>query len=361
MERTYYTERENPSTFKITGARSQQGTVDMDAADNLIPWVTKKPTAIIGSTGFVGSNLVSKTKFSYCFNSANIEDAHRQSFSLVVCCAAPGSMQDANRDPAADADRIESICDSLDKISADCFVLISTIATLEGFGQQADETTHRYEQHLAYGLNRHKLELFCQDRFENSIILRLPALYGLGLKKNFVFDILEPAPGFLKLELFQKLLSQAPVMIRDEIASHYNTDTKTGLAFLDRNSLNNSPARGSIEDFLIEANFDASRFTNPGSTFQYYGLDRLASDIKLALHNDIDLLHLSPEPLAADTIARRLAGRTLGSQTAKLHHEDMHTGHAGLWGESGHYIEASHNVLARLDSFAKNYRASKGR
>ena len=41
-----------------------------------------------------------------------------------------------------------------------------------------------------YGYNRLRIENFIRDNFDDYLIVRLPALFGWKLKKNFFFDIL---------------------------------------------------------------------------------------------------------------------------------------------------------------------------
>jgi hypothetical protein len=42
-------------------------------------------SALIGHTGFVGSNLADQCNYSDCFNSKNISEMRGRSFDLVVC------------------------------------------------------------------------------------------------------------------------------------------------------------------------------------------------------------------------------------------------------------------------------------
>jgi hypothetical protein len=64
-------------------------------------------SALIGYTGFVGSNLLRQRTFDACFNSSNIDQINGRSFDLVVGCGARAEKWKANADPAADLDNIE--------------------------------------------------------------------------------------------------------------------------------------------------------------------------------------------------------------------------------------------------------------
>ncbi|WP_092685106.1 hypothetical protein [Albimonas donghaensis] len=74
---------------------------------------------------------------------------------------------------------------------------ISSIAVLEDFAGRDDEGSERFQQALAYGRRRRMLETFCAERFPRCSIVRLPALFGPGLRKNFIFDPMNPMPSML--------------------------------------------------------------------------------------------------------------------------------------------------------------------
>src|SRR5262245_4514902 len=150
--------------------------------------------ALIGATGLVGSNLARQHEFGATFNSRNITESADRAFEMLVCAAAPGSMFIANKFPERDAQTIDAICRSLEQISARRFVLISSIAVLARCDAGDDETTEAFQTELAYGRNRRALEIFCAEHFETCTVVRLPAVFGPGLQKNFLFDLLNPVP-----------------------------------------------------------------------------------------------------------------------------------------------------------------------
>ena len=165
--------------------------------------------AIVGSTGFVGQNLLAAHAFDGRFNSKNIEEMSGKSYDVIVCAAAPATMWAANKDPDGDLGNICRLIGHLKVVKARRFVLISTIVVLADAAAGFDEEAQQYETGKAYGRNRRLLETACVDLFPKTHILRLPALFGLGLKKNFLFDILNPAPSFLARDKFE-LASHAP-------------------------------------------------------------------------------------------------------------------------------------------------------
>lgn len=165
---------------------------------------------LIGHTGFVGQTLSRQHRFAAPFNSASISQAAGQDFATVVCAAAPGSMFEASRFPERDAKAIDGLISRLSSFRAKRFVLISTIAMLARFDGQATESTTAFQTEVPYGVNRRRLEVFCAGHFKDCLILRLPALFGPGLRKNFLFDMLNPVPSMLPPLRHAALLADLP-------------------------------------------------------------------------------------------------------------------------------------------------------
>ena len=58
--------------------------------------------ALIGHSGFVGSNLARQTRFDSTYNSSNIESIAGQEFDLLVCAGVRAEKWIANANPDAD-------------------------------------------------------------------------------------------------------------------------------------------------------------------------------------------------------------------------------------------------------------------
>ena len=145
--------------------------------------------ALIGHTGFVGGNLASQVAFDATYNSTNIEAIRGQAYELVVCAGAPGAKWKANKDPEGDRASIERLMSCLASVSADHAVLISTVDVYPDPIGVNEQTAIRQDHGSPYGRLRLLLEHFVAERFESTIV-RLPALFGPGLKKNAIYDIL---------------------------------------------------------------------------------------------------------------------------------------------------------------------------
>jgi len=306
--------------------------------------------ALIGYSGFVGGTLSGQHPFAAKFNTANIDAIDGREFDTVVCAAAPGSMFTANREPERDREQIGALIERLRRVKSRRFVLISSIAALADFGAGDDESTNAFQENLPYGRHRRELEAYCESHFENCLIVRLPALFGPGLRKNFVFDLLNPVPSIVSHVRLQAILDKVPSALHEKFSELYLPDP-TGICTLNRDSLNKSPYRIQLETAVREAKMSATQFHNPNSRFQYYDVSRLWSDINVATKNALQCVHLVTEPLLASAIHFRLFGTEMPHSEAKMHREDMHTRHAGLWGRKGPYLEDANAVLNRLKEF----------
>lgn len=139
-------------------------------------------TAIFGYTGFVGgwilNNVISYLPSSklHLYNSQNYTTARNNTFDTVYFAGLPAAKWIANSNPETDWKNITNIMEILRTVRVtQRFVLISTIDV--------------YENH-AYGKHRRLFEEFVQTQFAVYLILRLPALFGKGLKKNVLYDLL---------------------------------------------------------------------------------------------------------------------------------------------------------------------------
>ena len=303
--------------------------------------------ALIGSTGFVGSEIDGQHDFGVKLNSKTISSAAGQHFRTIVCAAAPGSMLEANRLPERDYQRIDQLVGQLSAIGAERFVLISTIAVLDSFAA-ADEASATFEAKTPYGVNRRRLEEFVADHFERSLVVRLPALFGEGLKKNFLFDLLNPVPSMLTREKLANLMSALPGDLATQAEAAYGWDETLSLFVIDRGLLERSGHRRALDEAVTALGASAVLFTNPESRFQFYDMSQLWPDIQLALDHGIDTLHLAPTPLAAGEIFEALKGQPMPASSARVHSEDMRTAHAGLWGKTGPYKATGDEVIAGI-------------
>ena len=152
---------------------------------------TSNPDALIGHTGFVGSNLMkARSEKLDVFNSKNIQDIRGRSYRRVVCAGVSAVKWLANKDPDKDREGIQTLIGCLRDVSADFFTLISTIDVYDRPIAVTEDARPVPAPMEAYGRHRLELEDFVAAHFERHLIVRLPALFGPGLKKNVIFDLM---------------------------------------------------------------------------------------------------------------------------------------------------------------------------
>jgi sugar phosphate isomerase/epimerase len=146
---------------------------------------------IVGYTGFVGSNLLQFYKFDSFFNSKNFHEAKNMYFDELYFVGIPAVKWYANKFPEEDNTIINNIKSILETIQVKKIILISTIDVYEYVDSKFDEDydCDIFNNHT-YGVNRYLFEDFVKKQFDNYHIIRLPALFGKGLKKNIIYDLM---------------------------------------------------------------------------------------------------------------------------------------------------------------------------
>lgn len=153
-------------------------------------------SALLGHTGFVGSNLKQQVRCMDFYNSKNIAHIHGREYDTVICSAVPAEKWKANRDPEGDKLTIERLCKDLQHVKANFFICISTIDVFPTMTHaNEDYSPMENETHHAYGTNRLAFERFVEKEFPNHLILRLPALFGPFMKKNYLYDLMNDNLG----------------------------------------------------------------------------------------------------------------------------------------------------------------------
>lgn len=255
--------------------------------------------ALIGHTGFVGSFLRAGGAFSDLFNSSNIQSIRDRHFDEIVCAGVPAVKWLANREPENDLIAIDRLLSPLFSCTARSFILISTIDVYPDPTVGADETAAiDGSSNHPYGRHRLMVEESIQAHFENTLIVRLPALFGRGLKKNIIFDLLN----------------------------------------------------GNQTDKI-----------NPATAFQWYDLERLNSDIAKARSQGLRLINLFPEPVATAAIIHEVfPGAKVGLPVSPAAHYRTKTAHSALYGGPEGFICSAAEAMSDLKAFVENQRTQAG-
>jgi len=248
-------------------------------------------TALIGYTGFVGGNLNRQLSFSEKYNTKNIGDIKGKNFDVVYCAGVSAVKWLANKEPEQDLGGIVPLLTALESVHTKRFVLLSTIDIYRNPAGVDEDTTISTDGLHAYGTHRRMVETFVQERFANHHIIRLPGLFGDGLKKNIIYDLMSD---------------------------------------------------NQVENVHADA------------IFQFYGLDTLSRDIQTVIDNDLFLVNFATEPVSVKDVVAHAFGKEFSNRpNDNPPHYDMKTKYAGMFGGSGTYISSRLQVLEQIKTYVE--------
>jgi nucleoside-diphosphate-sugar epimerase len=246
--------------------------------------------ALIGHTGFVGGNLLTQAAFTHTYHSKTIDAIRGESFDHVVCAGAPAEKWKANQDPEADRTKLARLTAALAEVRARRVVLISTVDVFPTPCGVDEDTPIDAAAACPYGRHRYELERWVAGRFD-TLVVRLPALFGPGLKKNVVYDLLH---------------------------------------------------RNQVERI------------NPEAVFQFYDLANLGHDLAVAESLGVSLVHFATEPVAVAEMAQAAFGETLRHRPPGAPARyDFWSRHSGRFGGSGAYLYRKADILEALCRFVR--------
>lgn len=248
------------------------------------------PTAgLIGYTGFVGSNLNRLATFDAHYNTQNIGEIQGQSFDLLVCAAPQAKKWWANQHPDEDLALVQQLMDHLKQTRAKRFVLISSIDVFPRITEVDERFDCTSQENHAYGRHRLLLEQFVTAQFPLLHILRLPGLFGPGLRKNVIFDMI-----------------------------HQNEVEKI----------------------------------NPESRFQWYDVTRLWQDVQTVITNNLELVMLATEPVTTAAIQQHcFPNLAIGGAANSPVYYDVQTCYADVFGGGHGYMLNQSQVLDAIARF----------
>lgn len=253
-------------------------------------------TALIGHTGFVGSNLLDAYTFDDVYNTSNINDIVGREYDLVVSAGNRADSFRINQNGPADRAEIDQLVDTVLGATIGKLVLISTVCVYPE-GGAPDENTPLSEHGLTpYGQNRLHQERRFSDAVD-TLIMRLPQLYGARLKKGVVYDL--------------------------------------------------------ANDYRVE-------HIRPQTEFQHYDVRLLWNDIERALEGGYSSFNLATPPLTNAELAQEVFGRDISSQVpaepespfARMYTRNMTTIH----GSSDGYLLTRDEEIASLRAFVNELR-----
>lgn len=263
-------------------------------------------TALVGYTGFVGSNLLESYKFDGLYNSRNIGDSYGTRPELLVYAGVRAEKFLANSCPEEDFRMIREAAKNIIKIEPKRLVLISTIDVYD-FPSGADEQMKPNPCNLQpYGTHRLWLENKVRELLPETLIIRLPALFGKNIKKNFIYDILHPVPSLLSAKKMEELSNQIP-----ELNHFYKRQENGFYRYNPVGRENAAEEEAELLRRLQHCGFTSLKFTDSRNCYQFYHLQYLWKDIQKAMQQGILLLNLATEPINAGELYFELTGERL--------------------------------------------------
>ncbi|MFC4140321.1 MULTISPECIES: NAD-dependent epimerase/dehydratase family protein [unclassified Microbacterium] len=261
-------------------------------------------TALLGYTGFVGSNLLDAHAFDDLYNTSNIADIAGKEYDLVVTTANRADSFRINTHGADDRAEIDALVDTVLTAKIRRLVLISTVCVYPA-GGAPDESTALSEAGLTpYGANR----LHQERRFQHAVdttVIRLPQLYGSRLRKGVVYDL--------------------------------------------------------ANDYRVE-------YIRPQTSYQHYDVRRLWQDISTALEAGLPALNVATPPVSNTELAQEVFDRDIAAQIprepespfAQLYTRNMTTEHAAVFGAEGDYLCSRRSEIEQLRAFVRDLRQNEG-
>lgn len=302
-------------------------------------------TALVGYTGFVGSNIYAKGDITAAYNSKNIADAYGTSPDLLIYAGLRAEKYLANNAPEKDMELIKQAEENISLINPKKLVLISTVDVYKNPDKADENTPVDTEGLAAYGYNRYQLELWVRENYPDALIIRLPGLFGINIKKNFIYDYINVIPFMLKAEKFDELSAKEP-KLKEFYSLQDNGFYKVNVTDGDK---------AMLKDIFRGIGFSALNFTDSRSVYQFYDLSRLWDDIQTALKNDIRLWHPAVEPVSAGEVYEYLTGNTFTNELGGLPaFYDYRTIYSETFGGKNGYICSKKDVLEQICCLVDN-------
>ena len=301
--------------------------------------------ALVGYTGFVGSNIYACGGIDAGFNSRNIKEAYGLRPDLLVYAGLRAEKYLANSAPEKDLELIRQAEENIRRIAPKKLVLISTIDVFK-MPKDVDENSQVDTTGLQpYGRDRYLLEQWTRTNYPDALIIRLPGLFGINIKKNFIYDMINLIPHMLKPEKYKELAGKT-----SELAGYYMLQEN---GFYQCRQLK-PEEKVHLRQPFKELGFTALNFTDSRSRFQFYPLARLWDDIQTALEHDIRLWHPATEPVSAAEVYRVVYGREFDNVTSDVPADyDYQTVYDRLFGGTDGYICVKEEILRQLKSFVE--------
>lgn len=302
-------------------------------------------SVLVGYTGFVGSNILKSHPFDEVYNSKNIKESFGSNPDLLVYAGLHAEKFIANKFPDQDLKSIQEAMHNIKKINPKTIVLISTIDVYHD-AQGVDETTvNLYDELLPYGRHRLLLEKWVTENYSSHVIVRLPGLYGMNIKKNFIYDMIHFTPALLNENKYQELCN------KDKLISKYYLMQDNGFYKLQEVNIKQKKA---LKECFKKLSFSALNFTDSRGVFQFYNLQYLWQHITASLEQRIPTLNLAVAPVSINELYHYIYGQEFINEIMELPPcYDFKTKYSEVFGGRDGYIFDKVFVLEDIKRFVE--------
>lgn len=297
--------------------------------------------SIVGYSGFVGSNLCASFDFDGKYDKDNVTEAFGTNPDVLFYSGVPAQKFIANKFPEQDFETVVEALDNMKKINPKKVVLISSVDVYKEPNGKNESSFMDKENLHPYGANRLWLEEQVKENFEDYFIVRLPGLYGINLKKNFIYDYLNFIPSMLNEAKFAELSA------KEEKLKELYTLQDNGFW-----KLNDGIDREAAKEIFRKLGFSALNFTDSRGIFQYYNLKYLYSNIQTAIENGVKVMNIATEPVTIAEIYRAITGEEFVNELSNpVPHYDFKTENYEIFGGKDGYIQTKEFVLNDIREF----------
>ena len=300
---------------------------------------------LVGSTGFVGGNLMAAHDFERVCHSSDVSSHYGTAPGLCIYAGVTGAMFLANHAPEKDLAIVMAARENIRRIAPSRLVLISTIAVYEDTHGKDENSVIDESKVCTYGRHRLQLERWIREDRPDALIVRIPALYGKGLKKNFLFDLHSMTPPMLTPSKYEELCGQCG-LVKDAYILRDN-----GFYCLKANT-------PELKSFFENNSFNALSFTDSRSIYQFYNLGYLWDDICVACNNGLKVLNICTPPVSAAKVYEYVTGRGdwHNELPGKPFDYDLKSLYAPLYGGADGYMCSVEKELEDMKSFMSSWK-----
>lgn len=160
-------------------------------------------------------------EFSAVASSANISQYAGQSFDEMFIAAGDARKWYANQNEQSDLQHINRLFEDVRKIGAERVYILSTV---DVYGNRVGNEAALPDEISCepYGRHRFMFEQALAEHYSSLTIVRLPGLFGPGLKKNIIFDLMHgrALDGVAANATFQWFSLFDLKMVLDQVRQH---------------------------------------------------------------------------------------------------------------------------------------------